>query len=97
MGKSHGHISRVSALGLILSKEDPLNVYKIESTLESDKLCLNGWLRNMVILNNVYRERANRVTIKKQNDHVTRKYLEDFAWVWALTLLMCTQSNPHEN
>jgi hypothetical protein len=35
--KSLGHISMVRALSLRMSIEDPPNLYKIESALESDK------------------------------------------------------------
>jgi hypothetical protein len=48
MRKSPGHISLVRALAFILCKEDPPNFYKIESALESDKLCFNGWINKIM-------------------------------------------------
>src|SRR6056300_938251 len=47
MRKSPGHISWVSALGLIMWKEDPLKLYKIKFATELINWFLNGRLVNM--------------------------------------------------
>jgi hypothetical protein len=44
----HGHIAWVRALCIVLCKEDLPNLFKIESALESDKPCLNDWLKKKV-------------------------------------------------
>jgi hypothetical protein len=49
MRKSPGYISWLRVFGFILCKEDPPNLYKIEPALESEKWCLNGRLKKMVI------------------------------------------------
>ena len=46
--KSPGNIIWVTALVLILCKEDPPKLYKNEFATESNKWCLNGSLQNMV-------------------------------------------------
>lgn len=43
-----GHIDQVRALGFIIRRKDPPNLYKIESAKESEKWCLNCSLENMV-------------------------------------------------
>jgi hypothetical protein len=47
--KSPRHIAWVRALDLILCKQNPPNLYKIESAFESDKGCLNGGSRKWCI------------------------------------------------
>jgi hypothetical protein len=44
MRKTPGPIFLVRDMGFIFRKEDPPKLYKIDSALKSDKLCLNGLL-----------------------------------------------------
>jgi hypothetical protein len=73
--KTLGYISLVRALGFILCTEDPLNLYKIESALESDKWCLNGWLKKIVFLYNCFRKRTNRRNQKRPcHEEISRTF-----------------------
>jgi hypothetical protein len=48
MRKSHGHVSWLRALSLIMCKEDPLKLYKIKFATKLIKWLLNGRLVNMM-------------------------------------------------
>jgi hypothetical protein len=50
--------------------------------------CLNGWLRNMVLLRSfMHKEQIEG----PENDHATRKSHEHIDWVRALGLLLCKE------
>jgi hypothetical protein len=70
MRKSPGHISWVLAFGFYIVQRKRLNLYKIESALESDKWCLSGEIKKMVqFFENSYRlytERTKRRNKKRQ-------------------------------
>jgi hypothetical protein len=57
MRKSAGHVSWVRALSLIMWKEDPLKLYKIEFATELINWFLNGRLVNMMLLPEIYIEK----------------------------------------
>jgi hypothetical protein len=61
----HGHINLIRPWGLILCKEDSPRLCKIESALESDKWCLNGWLKNIVKIKYRKKNGKNKSTVQK--------------------------------
>jgi tellurite resistance-related uncharacterized protein len=62
--KSPGNILCVRALLLILSKENPPKMYKIQFATESDEWCLNSCLKNIVsFMHFVYKK--NKLQDKK--------------------------------
>jgi hypothetical protein len=54
MRKSPGHVPWVRALSVIIFKEDPLKLYKIEFALVLVKWPLNGRLVNFMIFSEIY-------------------------------------------
>jgi hypothetical protein len=85
MRKSHGHISWVRALVFMLFKEDPSNLYKIESALESDKWSLNSWHWNVVYFSKLYTIYIEKEQIPgPKKHHAMRKSHGHISWVRAL-------------
>jgi hypothetical protein len=105
MRKFHGHISWVRALGFMLFEEDPPNLYKIETALESDKWSLNSWHWNMVYFLKIFTIYTDKEQIAGPKMTMPCGNLTDIflgLGLWALcclqkTLQICTKSNPHWN
>jgi hypothetical protein len=94
--KCHGHISWVRALGFILFKEDPPNLYKIESALESDKWSLNGWLWNMTYFPKIYTIYIEKEQIAgPKKDNAMRKSHGHISWVRARGFILCKEDPPN--
>jgi hypothetical protein len=79
MRKSAGHVSWVRALSLIMWKEDPLKLYKIEFATALINCFLNGRLVNMMLLPEIYIEKEQIAGAK--NDQAMRKCPGHITWV----------------
>jgi phosphorylcholine metabolism protein LicD len=89
MRKSPGHVPWVRALSLIMCKEDPLKLYKIEFATVLIKWFLNGRLVKMIFFSEIYIEKEQ--TAGAKYDQATRKYPGHITWVRALGIFLCKE------
>jgi hypothetical protein len=88
MRKSPGHVSWVRALSLIMLKEDPLELYKIDFALELVKWLLNGRLVKFMFFFPKFMYRKSKPL---ENDLDMRKSPGHVSWVRASSLIMCKE------
>ena len=87
MRKYPGDITWVRALCLLMCKEDPLKLYKIEFALELVKWLLKGRRVKLMLFSEIYIQKSTSL----ESDLAMRKSPGHDFWVRALSLTMCKE------